>query len=231
MAKKTKLKLKIGERVDISLDSPVTYRTLVEDLHEDGTIIISAPLIRNIPLIAHREQVVRLHFYRDNGRFIQQTKVNGFMVEGNVRLIILEPLDEPLKQQRREAYRLKTRRNVMFKHYKNGPFEPQNKEYTNYDEVPSVTEDISETGICLRCEEVFEEGDKIYLKVFLDWPNKGEKPLIMAGQIRQFKKVENKKYAYAGIEFFDMPDELRRQIARYVLAQQQKMLRTIDEDY
>lgn len=231
MDTKKKHEIRVGDRVDVSLGKPTTYRTIIEDLLDGDRAVISTPLHRGIPIILHRDEEISIYFYREVARFRVDAKVLDFVIEDNVSLVIVKFTSEPVKQQRRSSFRCKAGFEVVYRYSVDGPFPTRPRREDKECEVSAFSEDISETGISLRVPSSFTLDETIYLKIFLKYPQEDSPPFFITGKVRQVKAVgETKRYYIVGVEFVDISEEYRRIIARYVLVRQQQLLKIIDTE-
>lgn len=223
----SRLKVTIGEKVDVSTGAGQVYRTLLEDITSDGHLVISAPIFRGIPVILHKDQEIVLYFYRDNGRFGLDARVEGFTLDQNLRLISLLPTSAPRKQQRRESYRLQATLEAMIRPFTGGSIITDDflkDDETKWEKV--LTNNISETGFSVNTLTDYARNDQIYIKLFLCKVGEKVPPVELIGAIRQRETVDfaTEKYRI-GVEFITLTDDVRRQIARFLLLRQQEYIR------
>lgn len=218
--------IRIGDKVDVFLGRGRAYRTMLEDIDSSGNLLISTPLYRGIPVIMHKGQEVELYYFREDGRYCINTTVVDFILNDQIKLILLRADSEPKKQQRRESYRLAAFLETIIRDYASGdfPLKPDKDDMLEQEYV--FSENISETGVALRTKQVRQKGDKVYLRIYLKWPEEDSLPIDVMGEIRQVELLNHTKQIYRiGIMFLKLPEETRRHIARYVLARQQQLLK------
>ncbi|MDR1117323.1 MAG: flagellar brake protein [Oscillospiraceae bacterium] len=220
-------KLNIGENIDLYTGKGSPYRTKIEDYDEAGNIMVSTPLYRGIPVILLRDQKLELYFYRESGRYMIEVSVKGLSMSGNVRMISLEILSKPQKQQRRESFRLKKSLDVTLREYVEGPFQFRPQPGDEKVEFNGTTEDISETGAGIRINRRFDEGIRVFVKLFLNFPSEDSTPLVFLSEVMQCTKVETVTSSYfkVGVRFIDHSPETRTMLRKYVMLEQQKIIK------
>ena len=212
-----------GEKIDLYLGKGPYYRTMVDELPDDRTIIAPLPMYRGIPIILSQNQEIKMYFYRSNGRYIQNVKVIGFALEGNVRLVRLLELGPAEKQQRRDTFRVTTMLRAILRPYEFGefPYKVTAKEEELMEEVPTFN--ISATGIAVRTSQDFIVGDRIYIRVFLTWPQQAPEQIDVMGEVRQVMSVEQEmRVRQLGMMFLDISEETSGRIEKFVIIEQQR---------
>ena len=218
--------IQIGSKVDLFLGRGPFYRTQLEDMTEDGRLVISTPLHRGVPIILRKNQEIELYFYRDNGRYCIDVSVYDFSISNNVRLIILDILSEPRKQQRRESYRLPILRDVLILRDAYGPFTAYyEKDIDKSLLIKASTENLSETGMAMRTRTEFSNGDKFWARIFIQWPSENSLPITVRCRIVQVQYDHIKAIYRYGVHFIACTEDDRANIAKFVLAEQQRNIR------
>ena len=220
--------LRIGERIGVSLDGEHLYPTLLEDITEDDHLIISVPLYRGIPIIMKVEQQIIIYFFRDNGRFCIDVQVEEIIMRGSLRLILLLPLSEPRKQQRRNSFRLRIGLTALIRPFGGGTFPPDpffsEDVLTPWEEV--LTNNLSETGVSINSAIQHKIGDCLHMKITLDHARDHVEQIELLGIVRQLQTIEYLGTQYRlGLEFLPYSYSLRKIIATFVLKKQQQMMR------
>ena len=212
-----------GEKIDLYLGRGPYYRTMVDELPDDRTIIAPLPMYRGIPIILSQNQEIKMYFYRSNGRYIQNVKVIGFALEGNVRLVRLLELGPAEKQQRRDTFRVTTMLRAILRPYEFGefPYKVTAKEEELMEEVPTFN--ISATGIAVRTSQDFIVGDRVYIRVFLTWPQQAPEQIDVMGEVRQVMSIEQEmRVRQLGMMFLDISEETSGRIEKFVIIEQQR---------
>lgn len=220
--------VQIGDIIDLYTGKGIPYRTKIEDFTREGNIVVSTPLYRGIPIIVLREQKLELFFYRDNGRFAMDVKVADLVVSGSIRMLILEPTSEVRKQQRRDSFRLKKFIDVTIRDLAGGEFPRRHTEEDDIYETAATTEDISETGAGLRVHKKYDQGDRIYLRIYINWGEQGLPYMDFHCEIMQsvyVRRDSGPAYYRLGVNFLNSTQETRTLMAKYILIEQQKTIK------
>ena len=226
--------LKIGERIGISLDGELLHPTLLEDIREDNRLVISVPLYRGLPIIMKVEQQVQFFFFRENGRFCIDVQVEEITMHGPVRLIVLIPLSEPLKQQRRNAFRLRICLSGLIRPLNGNNFllNPffEEEDLSPWEEV--FTNNLSECGISLNSIVHHKNGDCLHIKLTLDHTPDHSEQIDLLGIIRRVQVIKHLGTQYRlGVEFLPYSENMRLIIVKFMLKKQQQIIRTELESY
>ena len=218
--------LKIGDKVDLFLGEGPTYRTMLEDITEEGLLVVSAPIYRGIPIVLHKKQTMELYFYRQTGRYCIDAEAVGHDLSGQVKLIMLMVLSAPRKQQRRESFRCDTTLQAIVRHSTVGPF-LENVFMDDEEEQELVsTENISETGVSLLTKAQYKVGEKLYVRIALNPQNEDGVPMDIFCVVRRVSVVDSVRGTYSiGMQFLDASEEMRGTIAKYVLIEQQRQIK------
>ena len=229
-----KEELCLGEKVDLRLENGPHYRTVIGGLDEGNTLLsVSIPTFRGIPVILRQGQALQMFVYRDTGRYGIGVLVEGFELSGKVHMVRLRIISEPERQQRRESFRVTTMLRAILRPYNFGPFpHPYRNELKLLGEMEEVpTFNISVSGVAVRSQKNFAVGDRVYMRIFLAWPNMEAIPVNILGEIRQSSR-QNKGYQL-GIMFLDVSEELSTHLAKFVIMEEQrrvKQQRLIEEE-
>ena len=220
------LRVREGEKIDLYLGKGPYYRTLVDELPDDKTVIAPLPMYRGIPIILRQNQEIKMYFYRPNGRYIQSVKVIGFALEGNIRLVRLMELEPAEKQQRRDTFRVATMLRAILRPYEDSemPGKPSPQEEELMEEVPTFN--ISATGVAVRTTRDFEIGDRVRIRVFLTWPQQEPEQIDIVGEVRQIMSVEQElRVKQLGMMFLDISEETSGRIEKFVIVEQQRKVK------
>ncbi|MCL1828983.1 MAG: flagellar brake protein [Oscillospiraceae bacterium] len=215
--------IKAGEKVDLYLGKGPYYRSMVEDTTEDDTYLVSVPTFRGIPIILKQDQEINLYFYRENGRYIINTRVIDFEISENVRMVRLVAMSEAERQQRRQSFRVSTLLRTILRPYDLGPFPRRPNPAEEHEMEDAPTFNLSATGVAIRTTRDHAVGDKLFLKIFLAWPKSESVPLEISGEIKQIAKTDSVKDIFQlGIMFVDASEEMSAEITKFVLAEEQR---------
>lgn len=221
--------LRIGEKIGVSLDGEHLHPTLLEDITAGNRLVISAPLYRGLPIIMKVEQQMQFFFFRENGRFCLDVQVEEIIMQGELCLISLLPLSEPLQQQRRNSFRLRICLSALIRPFdinalKTDPFFEED-DITPWENV--LTNNLSESGVSLNSIVPHKTGDCLHIKITLDHAPDHLEQIELLGVIRQTQTIEYLGTQYRlGIEFLPSSENLRGLIAKFVLKKQQQILRS-----
>ena len=107
----------VGEKVDLTNEDGRIYRTMIEDIYENGSCLIGVPSIGGIPMLLHINDGLDMVFYRETGRFIAPMRVEAIERRGEIRYAQLKQTGQVSREQRRGAFRLPARVKVLVCEY------------------------------------------------------------------------------------------------------------------
>ncbi|MDR1298926.1 MAG: flagellar brake protein [Oscillospiraceae bacterium] len=234
-----------GDRVDLLIRAGTEYRTLVEDVEQSGSIIVTVPTYRGTSVVLRKKQAMTMNFYRDNGKYSLSVRVTGYRSNGDRRLIVLERTSDIVKQQRRGYYRLPVVLRTEVRRLSVAlPTElhrlpdtlPMMDDVMTYDEAVDALDsytvdeetvtsrDISISGISVKSRTEFSIGDKLVIKVHLDWPHATEPPISAVVEVRRVEHDIATGQYFVGLEFTGAFAK-RDIITKFIYEQQQKRIR------
>ena len=196
--------LVVGDKVDLLGDQNRLYRTMIEDVSENRVFLVGVPRHGGVPMPLHIDDTLYMIFYRESGRFVTEMQVVRFDKIGDVRYTWLYQLTEPVKNQRREAFRVPIIFDASICEYTEGleeklsPFgtpEKKTPPAESADESAASppesvapppesvavvldevkSRDISLTGTALVTKNEYKVGEKYLLKLFINGPINGPK--------------------------------------------------------
>lgn len=220
------LALELGEKVDLYLGRGPYYRTAINDISDDGTVLVSIPTFKGVPIILRQDQDLKLFFYRDNGRYAVGVRVRAFEMDDPVRLARLEVTTQPVRQQRRTSFRVASMLQVILRPYALGPFPrvPNPGEADQMEQAPTIN--ISSTGVAVRASGDYSVGERVYLRILLAWPQPDYPPLDIFGEIRQVVRLEpDADIFHVGIMYLNVSDEISAHLSKFVMFEEKRIIK------
>jgi len=227
----------IGETVDLVAQKGRVYRTKIEDRLKSGPFLVGVPSRGGAHMPVFQDDIIYLVFYRETGRYITQMKVLAIEKRGEIRYMWLLQQTTPQKDQRREAYRVPVRFDVIIFEYMEDIEQSLMQEG---EEAKAVTleaansKDISNTGIALMTKTEYELDSNYILRLLFETTFSGvnrigspdkEPPLHVAARVMRCLPWRDSKMFNVGMQFFGMTKNESEYVARYVLTEQQKQIK------
>jgi len=239
----------VGDKVDIVSEDGQVYRSMIEDRIDDGPFLVSLPHRKGRYMNVNQDDAVYVVFYRAGGRYIAQMKILALEKRGAIRYMWLIQETKAQRNQRREAFRLPVTIGVIV--YENDEnFEPNDL----YDDLGEVSEeepvdpiaelvvldtvtsrDISLKGIAISSKKVYNVDDEYFLGIDLDNNSeiiggfvriKKNPTIILRAVVRRCIPLNENKINHVGFQFLEESKEASERIARYVLIEQQKQIKS-----
>ncbi len=240
--------VKVGNKVDIRIlqqveqgwktgERPISYRTIVQDILENGDIEVAVPTEggENVPLPSG----VRLEFvfYTKRGMYRCVAQIKDRYIKNRIYLLCIEQKTPLEKFQRREYYRFECVMEIQYypimQHEVDiTPLEELKEHHrlTYPEDLPkkAIAVDISGGGLRFISEEPGQKDDYMIVSVKLETESMNYH-LEVVGKILSCQKVENQsgsrknvqeKYEHR-VQFFMTPKE-REQIIKYIFEQERK---------
>ncbi|NLO47740.1 MAG: flagellar brake protein [Clostridiales bacterium] len=225
--------IKIGDRVDLYLGTGPVYRTMLEDITNNKNLLVSVPIYKGMPVSFAKNQELQMYFYRTNGRYRANVKMVGYQHHDQLTFLELQVLSEPQKQQRRDSFRINEELKVVMSYIDNDlVFDRLNSSEDDREVAYSIN--ISVTGIAVKTKKAYSVGDKVFMRIYLMWPDAEAEPLEIIGEIRQVDMINPLQKVYnIGIMFLYTSKEVSGNLSKYVMAREQKRLkqkRLVEDD-
>ncbi|MCL2221149.1 MAG: flagellar brake protein [Oscillospiraceae bacterium] len=234
--------LVIGDKVDVVSSDGQVYRSMVEDRLDDGPFLVSVPHRKGRYMYVSQNDVIYLVFYRESGRYIVQMRVLALEKRGAIRYMWLQQETKAERNQRREAYRLAATVAVVVYEYDSNftSADLNNPDIVDPGSVLKVLEtvasrDISIKGIALSSKKVYTIGDEYFLGMDLDNTSeviggsvriKRTPSITLRAVVRRCIPLNNTKINHVGLSFLDEIKTVNEKIARYVLIEQQRQIKS-----
>ena len=228
----------VGDKVDLVTRTGAVHRTMIEDKLDTGPFLAGVPSTKGMHMPVSEDDDLYMVFYRPSGRYIAQMKVVGLENRGEIRYMWLIQKTRAQKNQRREAYRLSVDFEVQIFEYD----EEIHKGLTFVsDEIKAEvlevanSRDLSVTGIALLTKQKYELGENYLLSLHLDrtpasignrsLDDKKTPALHLTATVRRCIPWRTTNTFNTGMQFFGMTESMSDNLARYVLAEQQKQIK------
>ena len=226
MASKNKNLLSIGDKVDLYLGTGPVYLSKLEDITQSGNLLVSIPTYQGVPVNIKEGQGFQLYFYRTNGRYRVNVKMNGYVKDGHIRLMELKPLSDPQRQQRRDPFRLPIDLKVLVTNIEETENKSITEDVSGSDKTEQVSSiNLSATGIAIASRHQYSLGDRVNLQIYLNWPEGNSGPIELIGEVRQVTEAEPLRRVYCGLRFLYLSNDTYSHLYRFIMSQEQKRLR------
>ena len=227
----------VGDKVDLVTQSGTVYRTMIEDRLNDGPFLAGVPNRKGVHMHVDQGDDLYLVFYRSSGRYIAHMSVVALEKRDEVRYMWMLQKTKAQRNQRREAYRLPVEFDVQIFEY----IEDTQQELTEVadevmvDSLESVScRDLSVTGIALLTKRQYEFDDKYLLCLYMDRTPESIRTrsvkesapgIYLSATVKRCIPWRTTNIFNTGMQFFGMTESVSDDLARYVLAEQQKQIK------
>ncbi|WP_129722479.1 flagellar brake protein [Xylanivirga thermophila] len=211
----------IGEKIEVVINQNTGSKTsysMIQDILEDGDIVINMPVLNRYPVVLKAGDVITVIFFRPNGQFSFVAEVKAIIKHDAVYLVRISPKSNIIKSQRRNFYRLKTTAPIsifLLDQYgeplDNGP-------------VKGTTIDISGGGVKVLLNQEINKGSLINCQISLH----DDRQIVVKGKVLRCNKVIEdsiEKYKI-GICFLNISEMNRDSIVQYIFQQQMRLRRS-----
>jgi hypothetical protein len=218
----------VGDKVDLVGEKGRLYRTMIEDVTENVLYLVGVPSHGGIPMLLHVDEEVFMVFYRESGRYIARFRVAGFEKKGEIRYAMLLLKEKPHHDQRREAYRLRSRMKSQICEYEDGiemdlPVIGDIAEAVVLETVSS--RDVSITGVALITKNDYMPGEKFLLRMYFGIQTPAPPPFLICAKVMRTTHGFEKDTYNKGMKFFGQTRNMHEFLSRYILDQQQKQIK------
>src|SRR5690554_848794 len=97
--------IKLGEIMELNINGK-TYKTKLQDIHEDDTFSVLYPTEKGILISLTEEDIINVRFYRASGVYEFDARMHSRFDKGRLKLCMLKVVSEIKRSQRRQSYRL-----------------------------------------------------------------------------------------------------------------------------
>lgn len=220
----TSREIQIGTRLELELlnrnNEKVgdTYVSQLLERQENNCLIISAPIFEARLIFISLQTQLRLTFIHHKYGLLGFTAlVIGREFRGNIAVLIVQPVNEPVKIQRRTHFRLDCMADVLVR---------PNETNSKADHKPAIkafTKNISGSGLCIVTSVNIPKNSEVDIELSL-----ADNILIIAKCIvirnTQFEVKKSKSYEIA-LHFTDISQKDQDNLIRYIFEQQRMQLK------
>jgi len=218
--------LEIGDKVDLLGHQNRVYRTMIEDMVESRAFLVGIPRFSGIPMPLHLDDSLVMFFYRDWGRYVIEVQVIRFDHIGDVRYVWLCQKTEPVRNQRREAFRVSTIFDVtVCKYVADMEKEPLLFGIETVALESASSRDVSMTGVSMVTRTDYEIGQKFLLKMYMDWPKRGSPPFHTCATVARTLPWRESDKNIVGMSYIGHTRDMNEYVAKYVFEEQRRQLR------
>lgn len=202
----------IGMKVQLELESDderQSFPSKIEDL--DGkNLVIGMPIKANYIYFVSLNEVVYVYFSRKDSFYRLECEVIRKRYEP-IPVLILKPIRQPYKYQRRSFFRIDITLDVKVILMKND--EPD-------ESIEGKTKDISGNGALLALPKNLKKGELVKLKIKI----KNKTLFLKAKVIRSYKNESRQVNPYnVAVHFIDIDEKTQDAVVKFTLEEQRKL--------
>jgi len=218
----------VGDKVDMVVEQGRVFRTMIEDTTGNGLFLVGVPSRGGIPVPIKADDEVQLLFFRESGVFITLMGVVGFEKKGEVRYAWLVQKTKPERTQRRDAFRVESMLGVLVNEYREGMEKKLSRRgYTDETALLEAAscKDISVTGVAIRTRRKYETGERYFLKLFFDEPQKKTLPFSACAEVTRLSLGIESSFNTVGMHFFGLSESDSETLSRFVFERQRELIK------
>lgn len=207
------------------------YKSMVQEIHENGDIDISMPMEEGKYVLLHLGIRFDFVFYAQNNLYRAVGQVRERFKTNNIYMLKIELKTQLSKFQRREYYRFPCIMDMKYYHLAqdySGIDDTEQILEMIQDEEPELPEkiatilDISGGGARFVSEEKFESNQYVLMELQLVTENMN-KEYCIKGRVVSWKKLEAAEPRYeTRIEFVMKDNKVREDIIRYIFEEERR---------
>ena len=219
--------LVVGDKVEMLTDESRCFKTAIREVAGNGLLVAAVPSYvgKQIPL--HKCDELSLAFYRETGRYSERVKITGFIKKGGVQYVRMKQISAPVKDQRRESFRVPVRLRVTVCEYT----EEIARVLSLCDGVLGATKletveskDISATGIAIITKREYRPGEKRLLKIFFNDPQGNASPFTICAEVVRIMPMTDTDSYHVGMRFINQTEQMNRVLSKFVQGKQQEQM-------
>ena len=221
--------LKAATVAEIYFDSVTPYKTLISSVTESGNIVIIQPYRQDESFDLKKGQKLKMYYYPEGNRYNLIVEVDKISFDDKETVITLSPLSEPVSQQRRAAYRINPDLEVAVRRFKEGPFQPaadgeeEDFKYAKIENLSAGGALVHTGGALVYADGEYKIGEKLFLRMYLDWPEPDSKPLDVTAEVVRCENVAGGNSVKLGVRFIKMGNDAQNTLTRFVITGQQEL--------
>ncbi|MEF9952024.1 MAG: PilZ domain-containing protein [Clostridium sp.] len=217
-------RLKTNERVEFSIDNEI-YKSTVQDIISNKSIAISIPVLGSksyLPIIGEK-----IDFFILIGSDFHKYKgiVSNRIVDGNLRLIIVDDLSTEGKVQRREYFRIPVSLDIEYLPISNEIAEngvsKKVLDLLSDRFITAKSIDLSAGGIKIFTAEKVEEGTHVIVKVAI---SSSDTISIISKVVRMEKDPGTKTYKL-GCRFLALDKNDTEKIVKFIFEKSRELMK------
>lgn len=218
------------EQQGITGEVPQVYKSMIQEIHENGDIDISMPMEEGKYVLLHLGVRFEFVFYSEKNLFRGVGQIKERFKTNNIYMLKIELKTQLGKLQRREYYRFPC---IMdMKYYRIAgdlsKLDDTDQILEMMEGAPDETEkmatilDISGGGARFVSEEHFENNQYVLMELQLITENMN-KEYCIKGRIVSWRKLETREPRYeTRIEFVMRDNKVREDIIRYIFEEERR---------
>jgi c-di-GMP-binding flagellar brake protein YcgR len=208
--------LQVGDRITVLFQGR-GYSTVVQDLPAPGKLVVARPTSRGVYLEFGDNGVGEVYFKQRNGILTFSVAEESRFTSKGVPMMTLRAVSEVKRSQRRSWFRLE----------KSLPVELSVKEEKDPENpglmIKARTLNISGGGCSIAIRQPVDSDTRLECRISLS-PGMD---LMVDGQVVWVEKQDGDgKASVIGVQFVDEDSDTQKKLVQYVMAEQQKQLRT-----
>jgi len=239
--------LKAATVAEIYFDTEIPYKTLISSVTDDGKIVIIQPYRQEETFDLKKGQKLKMYYYPEGNRYNLIVEVDKISFDGKETVITLAPLSEPVSEQRRAAFRINPDIDAAVRRFKEGPFQPAQDGASNgvtdgspcsdgasngaqedsgrakIENLSAVGALVHDGGALIQADGEYELGEKLFLRMYLKWPQPDSKPLDVMAEVVRCENVADGNSVKIGVRFIEMENDSQNTLTKFVIAGQQEL--------
>ena len=213
--------MKPGTKADVFFDSESPHKTLINDVSQKGYILVY-PLFRQDNAIEVKKgQKFKMYFYPEGARYCVIVEVEDAIYTENEKLIVLNPLSEPVSEQRRTAFRVNIECDAVVPWSMDGHphFDNENDDEYAYN---AKALNISGNGALITVNNDYSEGERVSMQLTLPWKDSPDETIDLTVEVvrNDNETAENEKRI--GVRFVDVAPDVHNALTKFIMSNQQE---------
>ena len=223
------LMLSDGDKVELYKTEQERYKTLITEVVSEKMYLVPVPTVKMQPMHINEGEIIYLTYFRDRGRYVMETVARSLVKREELRYVVLEQLKEPSPKQLREFFRLPVDVMVKVSKLVNKPGGESTSGADADDDLETAeietisANDLSLTGLSITSELEYKSGERFMLTIYFNDKKTNLPPLTMFSESMRVVVDDFGMYR-VGMKFVGLTNSMSDQLAKYLLAVQQKQI-------
>ena len=218
-----------GDKIELYKTEKDRYKAVITEAITERMYLVPVPMNKMKPMEIYEGDIIYIAYFRERGRFVMETVARTIVKRGEVRYVVLDQIKEPYPKQLREFFRVPVDVKVIINKLVTAE-ESTDSAADPIDDLGSVeletvsAKDLSVTGLSIESQLEYKSGERFMLTLHFNDKRTQLPPLIVFSESMRVESDYHRNIYRVGMKFIGLTNSMSDQLAKYLLAVQQKQI-------